>query len=59
MSDPTAVETFVEAGARHGLRASAVFPAFGDFTGLWPVPPAVGDRLFVVAGDEVIERVAG
>jgi fatty-acyl-CoA synthase len=27
--DPDAVERFVEAGARHGLSASAVFPAFG------------------------------
>lgn len=38
---------------------SAVLPAFGDFTGLWPVTPAAGDRLFVVAGDEVLERVTG
>jgi fatty-acyl-CoA synthase len=27
--DPDAVERFVEAGARHGLSGSAVFPAFG------------------------------
>jgi fatty-acyl-CoA synthase len=27
--DPDAVERFVEAGAPHGLRASAMFPAFG------------------------------
>jgi fatty-acyl-CoA synthase len=27
--DPTTMAAFVEAGARHGLRAGAVFPAFG------------------------------
>ncbi len=27
--DPTAVEAFLAAGARHGLRADSVFPAFG------------------------------
>lgn len=37
----------------------AVLPAFGDFTGLWTVTPAAGDRVFVVAGEEVVERVAG
>ena len=35
--------------------AGAVLPAFGDFTGLWSVTPAVGDRVFVVAGSEVVE----
>jgi metallophosphoesterase superfamily enzyme len=35
---------------------TAVLPAFGDFTGLWPVTPAPGDRVFVLAGDEVLER---
>lgn len=37
---------------------TAVLPAFGDFTGLWPVSPAPGDRVFVIAGDEVVERGA-
>jgi DNA ligase-associated metallophosphoesterase len=31
-----------------------VLPAFGDFTGLWSVRPQSGDRVFVVAGEEVI-----
>jgi metallophosphoesterase superfamily enzyme len=34
----------------------AVLPAFGEFTGLWPVTPTPGDRVFVVAGNEVLER---
>lgn len=33
----------------------AVLPAFGDFTGLAAVTPESGDRVFVVAGEEVIE----
>jgi DNA ligase-associated metallophosphoesterase len=33
-----------------------VLPAFGDFTGLWSIQPRTGDRVFVVAGDEVVER---
>jgi uncharacterized protein len=33
----------------------AVLPAFGDFTGLSSVTPVVGDRVFVVAGSDVIE----
>jgi len=37
---------------------SAVLPAFGDFTGLWPITPDPGDRVFVIAGGEVVERVA-
>lgn len=37
----------------------AVLPAFGDFTGLSSVTPAVGDRVFVVAGDDVIEADYG
>jgi DNA ligase-associated metallophosphoesterase len=32
-----------------------VLPAFGDFTGLADVRPAPGDRVFVVAGSEVVE----
>ena len=35
--------------------AGAVLPAFGDFTGLSSVTPAVGDRVFVVAGSEVVQ----
>jgi uncharacterized protein len=38
-----------------GARA-AVMPAFGDFTGLWPVEPSPGDRVFVIAGEEIVER---
>jgi DNA ligase-associated metallophosphoesterase len=34
----------------------AVLPAFGDFTGLWAVTPESGDRVFVIADSEVIER---
>jgi DNA ligase-associated metallophosphoesterase len=37
---------------------TAVFPAFGDFTGLWPVTPATGDRIFVVADGEIVERAS-
>jgi DNA ligase-associated metallophosphoesterase len=33
---------------------TAVLPAFGSFTGLGPVSPAPGDRIFVIAGDEVL-----
>lgn len=36
-----------------------VLPAFGDFTGLWRITPAPGDRVFVIAGSQVVERVAG
>lgn len=36
--------------------SGAVLPAFGDFTGLWVVTPAPGDRVFVVAGSQVVER---
>jgi uncharacterized protein len=37
---------------------TAVLPAFGDFTGLWPVSPDRGDRVFVIADGEIVERVA-
>jgi DNA ligase-associated metallophosphoesterase len=37
---------------------TAVLPAFGDFTGLWPVSPERGDRVFVIADGEIVERVA-
>lgn len=32
-----------------------VLPAFGEFTGLGEISPAPGDRVFVVADDEVVE----
>jgi DNA ligase-associated metallophosphoesterase len=32
----------------------ALIPAFGSFTGMAPIQPAPGDRLFVIAGDEVV-----
>ena len=32
----------------------AVLPAFGEFTGLADITPAPGDRVLVVAGDEVV-----
>jgi DNA ligase-associated metallophosphoesterase len=33
----------------------AVLPAFGDFTGLAEITPVQGDRVFVIAGSDVIE----
>jgi DNA ligase-associated metallophosphoesterase len=39
----------------HCMPAGVVLPAFGDFTGRAEVFPAPGDRVFVVASDEVIE----
>lgn len=33
----------------------AVLPAFGDFTGLAEIAPVEGDRVFVIAGPEVVE----
>lgn len=36
----------------------AVLPAFGEFTGLADISPGEGDRVFVVAGDRVIEKRA-
>ena len=33
----------------------AVLPAFGDFTGLAEIAPVEGDRVFVIAGSEVVE----
>jgi DNA ligase-associated metallophosphoesterase len=36
-----------------------VLPAFGEFTGTHAVQPAAGDRVFVVAGSEVIEIRSG
>jgi len=34
---------------------SGVLPAFGAFTGMHPVRPAAGDRLFAVTADQVLE----
>ncbi|MCU1459357.1 MAG: putative fatty-acid--CoA ligase [Actinomycetia bacterium] len=49
--DPETVEAFAVAGARHGLRAGAVFPAFGmaevTIGGTFPVP-GTGIQLDVV-----------
>jgi len=39
----------------HCTPEGAVLPAFGDFTGRSEVFPAPGDRVFVIANDEVIE----
>jgi len=36
-------------------RGVAVLPAFGDFTGAADVRPEPGDRVFVIAGDRVLE----
>ena len=33
----------------------AILPAFGDFTGAGEVSPAPADRVFVIAGNEVVE----
>lgn len=35
-------------------RRIALIPAFGSFTGMAPIQPGPGDRLFVIAGDEVV-----
>jgi len=32
-----------------------ILPAFGEFTGAATVFPVVGDRVFVVAGNDVVE----
>jgi len=32
-----------------------VLPAFGSFTGMHPIRPAQGDRVFAVADDKVVE----
>jgi len=39
----------------HFGRRQAVLPAFGGFTGLSLVQPKVGDRVFVIVEDEVLE----
>ena len=36
-------------------RETAVLPAFGEFTGCAEIAPAPGDRIWVVAGGEVID----
>jgi fatty-acyl-CoA synthase len=54
--DPVAVRALAEAGARHGLRPQAVFPAFGmaevSIAGTFP-PPLAGLRTDVVDGRTV------
>ena len=37
----------------------AVLPAFGDFTGLWPITPGDADRVFVVADQQLVEYGVG
>jgi DNA ligase-associated metallophosphoesterase len=37
----------------------AVLPAFGEFTGLAPISPESEDRVFAIAGPEVIEVTIG
>lgn len=37
---------------------TAVLPAFGDFTGLWPVEATPSDRVYVIAGHEIVEHEA-
>jgi DNA ligase-associated metallophosphoesterase len=39
----------------HFGAAVGVLPAFGDFTGMVPVRPAPGDRLYAIADAEVVE----
>jgi DNA ligase-associated metallophosphoesterase len=36
-----------------------VLPAFGAFTGMHPISPTCGDRVFVVTGERVVEIGAG
>lgn len=36
-------------------REFAILPAFGDFTGLGDVAPSPGDRIYAVAGDQVMD----
>ena len=35
--------------------STGILPAFGEFTGLADVEPAAGDRVFVIAGADVVE----
>ena len=39
----------------HVGRDCAVLPAFGSFTGMHPIEPQPGDRVFAVADDSVLE----
>jgi DNA ligase-associated metallophosphoesterase len=39
----------------HFTATHAVLPAFGAFTGTWAVRPQAGDRVYVVAGDRVLQ----
>jgi DNA ligase-associated metallophosphoesterase len=40
-------------------RAVGVLPAFGDFTGMHPIDPGPGDRVWAIAGDAVREVPQG
>jgi fatty-acyl-CoA synthase len=55
--DPATVEAFIEAGARHGLRPGAVFPAFGmaevSIAGTFPEP--MSGLRFDVVDQRVLE----
>jgi uncharacterized protein len=39
----------------HFAPGCGVLPAFGSFTGMHPIRPAPGDRVFAVADDSVLE----
>ncbi len=39
----------------HVCETGMILPAFGDFTGTYTIQPKKGDRVFVVADNEVIE----
>lgn len=43
----------------HFGKNSALLPAFGSFTGNHVIHPARGDRVYVIAGDEVINMSPG
>jgi DNA ligase-associated metallophosphoesterase len=42
----------------HAAEGCLTLPAFGAFTGMHPIERAEGDRVFVVAGDRVVELPA-
>lgn len=39
-------------------RGCLLLPAFGDFTGLGEIAPEPGDRVFILAGDEIVQPAA-
>jgi fatty-acyl-CoA synthase len=58
--DPSAVESFIAAGARHGLRADSVFPAFGMAEACVAVAfPAPGSGLQVDIVDKQVLETNG